>query len=152
MANSQASNTHEEQLETTISAQEEQLKTSISTYFGSEITPDKLVWEILPDYFIFKLPHLRIISTCIKTNNAGDRIDFSFFVIDYISFTEIANICQIVDVIIKSSSDKWNQCSYSTKIVAHTSPAKPLIKYTLTTINCSGVKFADRNVVKLKNL
>ena len=128
MANSQAANTHEEQLKTTISAQEEQLKTSISTYFGSEITPDKLVWEIVPDYFIFKLPHLRIISTTIKTNNAGDRIDFSFFVIDYISFTEIAKICEIVDVIIKSSSDKWNPCSYSSKFITQTLPAKPFIK------------------------
>ena len=141
MANSQAANTHEEQL-----------KTSISNYFGSEITSDKLVWEIVPDYFVFKLPNLNIISTSIKTNNSGNKIDFSFFVIDYISFTEIANFCEIVDVIIKSNSDKRNPCSYSTKIIAETSPAKPLIKYTLTTINYSGVKLADRNVVKLKNL
>ena len=110
------------------------------------------MWEIIPDYFIYKLPNLKIISTCIKTNNSGDRIDFSFFVIDYIDFPSIVNICEVFDVILKSSSDKWSLTSYSNKIITQVETAKPLIKYTLTTINSSGRSLAGRNVNKLKNL
>ena len=133
-------------------ANEEQIKECIFNYFQRNITPEKLVWEIVPDYFIYKLPNLKIISTCIKTNNSGDRIDFSFFVIDYLGFPSIANICEVFDVILKSSSDKWSPASYSTQIIAEVGTARPLIKYTLTTINCSGKNLADRNVIQLKNL
>ena len=131
-------------------ANEEILKQSIVNVFGSEITVENLVWEIVPDYFIYKLPNLKIISCSIKTNNEGNRIDFSFFVIDYILFTAIANIFEVFDTIVKSSSDKWSPCSYSTKIIAQILLTKPLIKYILTTINSSTQDLADKNVVRLK--
>ena len=133
-------------------ANEENLEQRIVNVFRSEITVEKLVWEVVPDYFIYKLPNLKIISCSIKTNNEGNKIDFSFFVIDYISFTAIANIFEVFDVIVKSCSDKWSPCSYSTQIIAQIVETKPLIKYTLTTINSSTQDLADKNVVHLKNL
>ena len=131
---------------------EENLKQSIVNVFGSEITVENLVWEIVTDYFIYKLPNLKIISCSIKTNNEGNKIDFSFFVIDFISFTAIANIFEVFDTIVKSGSDKWSPCSYSTEIIAQLVQTKPLIKYTLTTINSSTQDLAEKNVVRLKNL
>ena len=133
-------------------ANKENLKQSIVNVFGSEITVEKIVWEIVPDYFLYKLPNLKIISCSIKTNNEGNKIDFSFFVIDYISFTAVANICEVFDVIVNSSSDKWSSCSYSTEIIAQVVQTKPLIKYNLTSINSSTQVLADKNVIHLKNL
>ena len=133
-------------------ANEGNLKQSIVNVFGTEITVENLVWEIVPDYFIYKLPNLKIISCALKTNNEGNRIDFSFFVIDYISFTAIANIFEVFDTIVKSGSDKWTPCSYLTNIITQLVQNKPLIKYTLTTTNSSTQDLADKNIVRLKNL
>ena len=119
------------------SANEDILRQSIAIFWGGDVSVDKLLWKIVPDYFVYKLSNLGIISNCIKTNNEGNKIDFSFFVIDYISFTAIANICEVFDAIVKSSSDKWSPCSYSTQIIAQVTAAKPLVKHTLVINNSS---------------
>ena len=82
----------------------------------------------------------------MKTNISGDRIDFSFYVTGHLSFTQIVNICQIVDVVIKSISDKWAPTSYKSEIIAQVTNVYPLVKYTLSTINYSGTGFAKGRV------
>ena len=131
---------------------EKELKLKIFSYFDAHITPDNLIWELLPDYFVYKLPHLKINSVVIKTNISGDRIDFSFYTIDYISVVVIVSICEIFDTTLRASSDKWDPVTYSHKTITQVSSSVPLIKYTLTAINYSGTRLAQGNVHKLRNL
>ena len=137
---------NEEQLKSQIEAAEKTLVDKINTYFQHPISPEGLVWEIVPDYFIFKLPNLKINFVCIKTNIAGDRIDFSFYVIDHISLNSIVNICEVVDVVLKSISDKWSPTSYTSETIAKVTNINHLVKYKLSAINYSGTNFAKGNV------
>ena len=82
----------------------------------------------------------------MKTNISGDRIDFSFYVVDQLHFTAIANICEIVNVVLKSSSDKWAPTSYKSEIIAQVTSVRPLVKYTLSAIIYSGTDFAKGRV------
>ena len=137
---------NEEQLKKEIEAAEETLKEKVVNYFQGHISPEALVWEILPDYFVFKLPNLQIGFVCMKTNIAGDRIDFSFYVIGYLNLAAIVNICEVVDVILKSSSDKWAPTSYTSEVIAQVTNVQPLVKYKLSAINYSGTNFAKGRV------
>ena len=137
---------NKEQLESEIEAAEKTLANKVFTYFQGPISPEALVWEIVPDYFIYKLPNINIGFVCLKTNISGDRIDFSFYVTDHLSLTAIVNICQIVDVVLKSSSDKWAPISYKSEIIAQVTNMCPLVKYTLSAINYSGTDFAKGRV------
>ena len=136
---------NEEQLKNQIEAAKETVKEKIVNYFQGHISPETLLWEILPDYFVFKLPNLQISFVCMKTNIAGDRIDFSFYVIGYLNLTSIVNICEVV-VILKSSSDKWAPTSYTSEVIAQVTNIQPLVKYKLSAINYSGTNFAKGRV------
>ena len=136
---------NEEQLKNQIKA-EEKVKENIANYFQGHISPETILWEILPDYFVFKLPNLQISFVCMKTNITGDRIDFSFYVIGYLNLTSIVNICEVVDVILKSSSDKWAPTSYTAEVIAQVTNIQPLVKYKLSAINYSGTNFAKGRV------
>ena len=136
---------NEEQLKNQIEAAKETVKEKIVNYFQGHISPETLLWEILPDYFVFKLPNLQIGFVCMKTNIAGDRIDFSFYVIGYLNLTSIVNICEVV-VILKSSSDKWAPTSYTSEVIAQVTNIQPLVKYKLSAINYSGTNFAKGRV------
>ena len=137
---------NKEQLESQIEATEKTLADKVFTYFEGPIRPEALVWEIVPDYFVYKLPNINIEFVCLKTNISGDRIDFSFYVIEHLNLTAIVNICQIVDVVLKSSSDKWAPTSNKSEIVAQVTNICPLVKYTLSAINYSGTNFAKGRV------
>ena len=137
---------NEEQLKSQIETPEEKVKEKIVNYFQGHISPETLVWEIVPDYFVFKLPNLKISFVCLKTNIAGDRIDFSFYVVGYLNITSIVNICEVVDVVLKASSDKWAPTSYTSEVIAQVTNLHPLIKYKLSAINYSGTHFAKGNV------
>ena len=137
---------NEEQLKNQIEADEKTVKEKIVNYFQGHISPETLVWEILPDYFVFKLQNLQISFVCMKTNIAGDRIDFSFYVIGYLNLASIVNICEVVDVILKSSSDKWAPTSYTTEVIAQVTNVQPLVKYKLSSINYFGTNFAKGRV------
>ena len=143
---------NEEQLKSQIETGEETVKEKIVNYFQGHISPETLVWEIVPDYFVYKLPNLRIISVSLKTSISGDRIDFMFYVIGYIPLTSIVNISEVVDVILRLSSDKWAPTSYITKVITQVANEHPLVKYTLSAINYLGTKLAKGNVHVLKNL
>ena len=143
---------NEEQLKRQVEVGEELVKEKIISFFQGYVSPETLVWEIVPDYFTYKLPNLRIISVSLKTNISGDRIDFMFYVIGYIPLTSIVNISEVVDVILRSSSDKWAPTSYTTKVITQIANEQPLVKYTLSAINYSGTKLAKGNVRVLKNL
>ena len=106
-----------------------QLKEKIVNYFQGHISAEVLVWEIVPDYFVYKLPNLEIGFVCLKTNIAGDSIDFSFYVIGHLNLTSIVNICEVVDVVLKASSDKWAPTSYTTEVIAQVTNLQPLVKY-----------------------
>ena len=95
-----------DKLKTKIEKDEETLKLKVLSFFEEYITPDNIIWELIPDYFVYKLPHLRINSVAIKTNYSGDRIDCSFYVIDYISLVVIVSICEIFDAVLRTSSLK----------------------------------------------
>ena len=137
---------NEEQLKSQIETAEETVKEKIVNYFQGHFSPETLVWEIVPDYFVFKLPNLKIGFVCLKTNIAGDRIDFSFYVIEYLNVTSIVNICEVVDVVLKASSDKWAPTSYTSEVIAQVTNLQPLVKYKLSAINYSGTNFAKGNV------
>ena len=141
-----------EEFKTKIQKDEETLKLKVLSYFDGYITPDNLIWELVPDYFVYKLPHLKINSVTIKTNTSGDRIDFSLFVIDYLPFVVIVSICEVFDTILRTSSTKWESASYSLENIAQVSSAISLVKYTITSVNYSGSRLAQGNVHKLRNL
>ena len=143
---------NEEQLKRLKEADEKEVKEKIISFFQGHISPETLVWEIVPDYFTYKLPNLRIVSVSLKTNISGDRIDFMFYVIGYIPLTSIVNISEVVDVILRSSCDKWAPTSYTTEVITQVANEHPLVKYTLPAINYSGTKLAKGNVHVLKNL
>ena len=134
------------QLEEEIEKEEKLLKSQILEYYKGNVSPESLLWEILPDYFVFKLHELLINFVHLKTNIAGDRIDFVFYVTGYLEFRVIVNICQIVDQILKANSDKWDPTSYTSEIIASVSNCLPLVKYKLTTINGSRTNFAKGKV------
>ena len=143
---------NEEQLKSQIETAEETVKEKIVNYFQGHISPETLVWEILPDYFVYKLQNLKIGFVCLKTNIAGDRIDFSFYVIGHLNLTSIVNICEVVDVVLKASSDKWAPTSYTREVIAQVTNLQPLVKYKLSAINYSGTNFAKGNVCVSKYL
>ena len=143
---------NEEQLKSQIETSEKTVQEKIVNYFQGHISPETLVWEIVPDYFVFKLPNLEIGFVCLKTNIAGDRIDFCFYVIGHLNLTPIVNICEVVDVVLKASSDKWAPTSYTTEVIAQVTNLQPLVKYKLSAINYSVTNFAKGNVCVSKYL
>ena len=143
---------NEEQLKSQIETVEETVKEKIVNYFQGHISPETLVWKIVPDYFVFKLPNLEIGFVCLKTNIAGDRIDFLFYVIGHLNLTRIVNICEVIDVVLKASSDKWAPTSYTSEVITQVTNLQPLVKYKLSAINYSGTNFAKGNVCVLKYL
>ena len=50
----------------------EELKERIGELFGSDSKVNKIIWELLPNYFKIKLPELEIISVQLKTNETGN--------------------------------------------------------------------------------
>ena len=131
-------------------ANEESIKTKILEVFGSDIKVDDLVWEIFPDYFKFKLQHLRVVSGCIETSDGGNTIHFSFYVIDNIDISDLSNICSVFDALLRTSSSNWNPCSYSVETIAQVYQEKPLIKYKLTAENFTTEHLAEKNIVHFK--
>ena len=75
-----------------IKKEEEKLKSKIQNYYG-KITPDQLIWNLFPDFFIYKLTDLNIISVSLKTNAEGSRIDFAYYSKNRLNFNKITPIC-----------------------------------------------------------
>ena len=134
-----------------ITKNEKELKSKIENYFG-KVTPDQLIWNLFPDFFIYKLRELDIISVSIKTNNQGNRIDFAYYSKNRLNFDKITLICEIFDTILRASGDEWTKSSYSTEYVTSATDREPLIKYNIVTNNFLGINLANKNIIQIKNL
>ena len=71
-----------------------ELKEKISTLYGSDSKVDKVVWELVPNYFKIKLPHLEILSIHLKTNEIGSCICIWYLV--YVSNKGICFFSQYI--------------------------------------------------------
>ena len=131
-----------------IKKEEEKLKSKIQNYYG-KITPDQLIWNFFPNFFIYKLTDLNIISVSLKTNAEGSRIDFAYY---RLNFNKITAICEVFDTILNASGNEWTESTSSTDFVVSTLNQEPLIKYTITTHNKTNKNLTNKNIILIKNL
>ena len=71
----------EERKENLAKCNPSELKEKITALYGSDSKIDKVIWELVPNYFKIKLPHLEILSIHLKTNEVGNEIKISVFFI-----------------------------------------------------------------------
>ena len=91
----------------------EELKEKIVELFGSDSKVNKIIWELVPNYFKVKLPNLEIISVHLKTNETGNEIKIFIFITNVLTIGLIATILAFLDLINISSSNNWEPDSYS---------------------------------------
>ena len=134
-----------------IKKKEEKLKSKIQNYYG-KITPDQLIWNLFPNFFIYKLTDLNIISVSLKTNAEGSRIDFAYYSKNRLNFNKITPICEVFDTILKASGNERTESTSSTDCVVSVPNQEPLIKYTITTHNKTNKNLTNKNIILIKNL
>ena len=123
-----------------------ELKEKISTLYGSDSKVDKVVWELVPNYFKIKLPHLEILSIHLKTNEIGSKIKVSVFLVNILSLEILSKIVDIFDLINLSVSSSWEPYSFSKEDTDILFKGKELHKYTFTSLNLTNKDFATENV------
>ena len=124
------------------------LKEKVFELFGSDIAINKIIWELFPNYCKLKLSHLKIISGGKKTNEAGNEIKISFYVINLSSIEDITTISAVLDTINKSSSNNWNLCYYSYEPIVDIEGENTLFKYIFTCENHTSEHLADKKVLQ----
>ena len=125
------------------------LKSKIVELIGSEeVTVNEIIWELFPNYCKLKLPHLKIISVGLKTNETGKEIKVSFFIVNLLSIKEIVLITAVLDTISKSSNNNWSNYHYSYQPIATINEQHSLFKYTFSSENHTNEYLASKDVVK----
>ena len=94
--------------------------------------------------------HLKIISGGIKTNEAGNEIKISFYVINLLSIEDITTISAVLDTINKSPSNNWNPCYYSYQPIVDIEGENTLFKYIFTCENHTNEHLVDKKVLQFK--
>ena len=122
------------------------MKEKISTFYGSDSKIDKVIWELVPNYFKIKLPHLEISSIHLKTNEIGSKIKVSVFLINILSLEILSKIVDVFNLINLSVSSSWEPYSFSKEDTDILFKGKELHKYTFTSLNLSNKDFATENV------
>ena len=125
-----------------------ELKEKVLELFGSTIPANNIIWELFPNYCKLKLSHLKIISGGIKTNENGNEIKITFFIINLLSLEDIVKITAVLNTISKSSSDKWDSYQYSYQPVITIDEGYNLLKYIFTSKNHTKEYLADKNIVR----
>ena len=125
-----------------------ELQEKILELFGSDIAVNKIIWELFPNYCKLKLSHLKIISGGLKTNETGNEIQVSFFIVNLLSLEEIVTISAVLDTVSKSSNNNWSKYHYSYQPIVTIDEGYNLFKYTFTSENHTNEHLADKNVVK----
>ena len=122
------------------------MKEKKSTFYGSDSKIDKVIWELVPNYFKIKLPHLEISSIHLKTNEIGSKIKVSVFLINILSLEILSKIVDVFNLINLSVSSSWEPYSFSKEDTDILFKGKELHKYTFTSLNLSNKDFATENV------
>ena len=122
------------------------MKEKISTFYGSDSKIDKVIWELVPNYFKIKLPHLEISSIHLKTNEIGSKIKVSVFLINILSLEILSKFVDVFNLINLSVSSSWEPYSFSKEDTDILFKGKELHKYTFTSLNLSNKDFATENV------
>ena len=129
-----------------------ELKEKITGLLGSDIAPNKIIWELFPNYCKLKLSHLKLISTALSTNETGNELKLSLFTINLLSIEEIVIIIAVLDIVNKSSSDSWSAFKYSYTIINSIDENYNLVKYIFTSKNQTNKNLSEKNVVKFSLL
>ena len=120
------------------------LKEKIVTLLGSDIAPNKVIWELFPNYCKLKLSHLKLISTGLSTNESGKEIKVTLFLINQLPIEQITIIIDVLEVIYKSTSDNWSQFEYSYIPISSINDNYNLVKYTFTSKNDTVENLAEK--------
>ena len=129
-----------------------ELKEKISTLCGSDSKVDKIIWELVPNYFKIKLPHLEILSIQLKTNEVGSEIKISIFLVNILLIEILNKIVDIFDLINLSVSSNWEPYSFIKENTNILYKGKELHKYTFISLNLSNKNFATENVFMYNSL
>ena len=124
-----------------------ELKEKINTLLGSNVEPNKIIWELFPNYCKLKLSHLKLISTGLSTSETGNEIKISLFCINLLSIEEIVIIIAVLDIITKSTSDSWSKFEYSYTTIATLNENHNLVRYIFASKNHANKNLAGKNVV-----
>ena len=85
----------------------QELKDCLEQLFDSEVKLDKVLWELLPTYFKIKIPELKVVSIGLKTNEKGNEIIVSIFIVNTLSAEKLSTILAVLDLINLSTSNSW---------------------------------------------
>ena len=128
------------------------LKEKIVTLLGSDTAPNKVIWELFPNYCKLKINHLKLISAGLSTNETGKEIKIKLFLINQLSIEQIVIIIGVLEVINRSVSDNWSQFEYSYTPLSSINENYSLIQYTFTSKNHTNENLAEKNVVNFSLL
>ena len=123
-----------------------ELKEKILTLYGSNPKVDKVIWELVPNYFKIKLPHLEILSIHLKTNEVVSEIKVSVFLVNILSIEILSKIVDIFDLINLSVNNDWEPYSFMKENTDILYKGRELHKYTFTSLNLSNKNFATENI------
>ena len=129
-----------------------ELKEKIIELLGSDVAPNKVIWELFPNYCKLKLSHLKLISAGLTTNETGNELKISLFLINQLLIEKIVIIIAVLDVINKSSSNNWSAFEYSYIPVNSINENYNLVKYIFTSKNHTDNDLAGKNVVNFSLL
>ena len=118
---------------------------AVNTSFGSEVSLEKLLWELCPTYFKIKCPEDFITTVSIDTNDDGKKVNVKAYVLNELSYPRIAYIISVLNAITRSVSDKWEAFSYSFQSIVSVTEEHKYNKYTFTTVNHTNKDLAGKN-------
>ena len=114
---------------------------------GSDCVIDKIIRELIPNYFKIKLPDLNIIFIHLRTNETGNQIKVFVFPIDIISIETIALITAVFDLITVANSPNWEPFCFKKENICVLHEGKEIIKYSFSSTNLSNCEnFAAKSV------
>ena len=125
----------------------QELKEKLGELFDSDTKVDKILWELLPVYFKVKIAELKIVSIGLKTNQDGNEVKVTVFVVNTISINHISTILAVLDLINLSTSNSWMPYSYAFANIADIEQEHKLYKYTFTSKNLTDEHLANRKVI-----
>ena len=115
-----------------------ELKEKLEQLFDSDVTIDKVLWELVPVYFQVKIPELKVISIGLKTEEDGKELTITAYVVNFIPVEKVRIILAVLDLINLSSSCNWIPYTYSFIDIMNIQGEDKLYNYTFNTKNLSG--------------
>ena len=110
-----------------------------------QITVEKVLNELRPVFFKYKIQDNRIQSCGIETSSNGKEVNIKIYRINQFSNEIIAYLMTCFDLFIASVSDKWEQFTFSITSDVQIAEGETFYRYTFQSKNNTNEDLAGIN-------